>query len=261
MLLKAYIDDSWDGSREVVTVAGAYLAYPKQWNPLRDAWRKALKRGGINFFHSTEYYSLRGEFLQFRDPVKYPKPAGSDAAKAIRAELFKIIQKSKIAGFAVALPIGVYEDVLRDEPYAAEILPPKDQAFKIAVQELFALLARTLIEKKWAKRIAFVYDRSDEFPAIYSVFQGFTRLNPTFANYMTTIVPLDDKRYPQLQAADVMAHMGRERYTEWLNDTSQSKPELQSRLADLGVARLVHVTHDRLVALVRHEAKRRGLQG
>ncbi len=260
-MLRAYIDDSWDGDRQIAVTAGCYIGRYSDWTKLRDRWKKRLRRGGIEFFHSTEFYSLRGEFEKFRDPVKYPKPSGRDAADDIRRDLFSIISSTQIAGMAVSIPIDAYCDVRANEPHADKILPPKDHAFKVVIQELFGFCAEEIEKRSPHEKVAFVCDQSDEYPAIADIFLRYKELNPFYAKYLETIVPLDDKKYPQLQAADIMAHLAKERYTEWLLDQrpESSKPDLESRLKELRVQGFAHVSRERLRGMVQHEAARRGL--
>jgi len=261
VLLRTFIDDSWDQTREFAVTAGAYVGYSDQWRKLRDAWKKRLKQAGIRYFRSTEYYSLQGEFLKFRDPVQYPKPKGGEAAKTLRSDLFDIIKRAGVEGFAVSLPIAIYNDVLSTEPYANRILPPKDHAFVVAIQELFSLVVRSVAEDLPGQRISFICDDSSEYSKIASVYYTFKQLNPGYAKYMETIIALDDKKHPQLQAADVMAHLAKERYKEFHQDQKpdSENQDLNDRIKDLSVYRLAYVNRERLVAIVQHEAKRRGL--
>ena len=260
-MLRAYIDDSWDGDRKVAVTAGCYIGRYSDWIKLRDRWKKKLKRSEIAFFHSTEFYSLRGEFEKFRDPVKYPKPKGREAANEIRKDLFQIISSTQIAGMAVSIPIDAYCDVLANEPCADKILPPKDHAFKIVIQELFGFCAQEIEKRSPREKVAFVYDQSDEFPAIAEIFLRYKELNPGYGKYLETIVPLDDKKYPQLQAADIMAHLAKERYTEWLSGQrpESSRPDLESRMKELRVQDFACVSKERLRRIVQLEAARRGL--
>ncbi|HWF13326.1 MAG TPA: hypothetical protein VG272_06295, partial [Candidatus Acidoferrales bacterium] len=39
------------------------------WVKLKNSWNKRLKRDGLTYFRATEYYSLRGEFAKYRDPI------------------------------------------------------------------------------------------------------------------------------------------------------------------------------------------------
>ena len=260
-MLRAFIDDSWDGRREVAVTAGCYIGYYSEWRKLRDAWRKRLKADGLEYFRSTEYYSLQGEFLRFRDPVRFPKPTGAEAASRLRSDLFQIISQTNIGGMAVSMPLAMYEEVRATEPHAEKILPPKDHAFKVIIQELFSFCTEEITNYWRDEKVAFICDDSSEYPMIAEIFLGYKKLNPEYARFMETIAPLDDKKHPQLQAADVMAYLAKERYIEWLNDPrpESSKPDLNSRIVDLRVHSLAHVSRERLVAGVRHEAKRRGM--
>ena len=258
MVLHTYIDDSWDGERERAVVAGCYLGEKRQWSQLAWDWKLRLK-GEIKYFRSTEYYSLRGEFEKFRDPVAYPKPKGSDAARQLRQRLFELIKFSGMAGMAVCVPLDLYEQIRGNERHADKILA-KD-AFIYAIQELFSLCAETVQSEFPTSRVAFVCDDSDTYPAIAQAYREYKELNPRHARVMETIVPLDDKTHPQLQAADVMAHLARERYMEWLTDphSGPKKLDLESRLNDLRVFQIRHASRDRLMGVLEVERKRRGL--
>lgn len=94
MLYRAYIDDSADQKQEFVMVAGALMGTDKQWGEFSRKWKMCLKRHGLRYFRSSEYNSLSEEFGIFRDDVKYPKPTGREAARAIRDELDAIIKNS-----------------------------------------------------------------------------------------------------------------------------------------------------------------------
>jgi hypothetical protein len=78
-------------------------------------WQRRLKHDGLAYFRSTEYYSLRGQFARYRDTVKYPKPAGSQAAKGLRDDLDAIITSSGVMGVAVAIPMKLYNHVRQTE--------------------------------------------------------------------------------------------------------------------------------------------------
>lgn len=96
MLYRTFIDDSSDEKREIVMIAGALMGTHKQWSELRRRWMVCLRHYGIRYFRSTEYNSLRGEFEIFRDRVKYPKPKGSDTARALRDELEAIVKQFRV---------------------------------------------------------------------------------------------------------------------------------------------------------------------
>ena len=257
-MLKAFIDDSWDGSRRVAVTAGCYIGNYSEWRKLREAWHKELKRADIEFFHSADYYGMWGEFKQFRDPVKYPK--GKEVASRIRNRLFQIISTTLISGMAITMSLAVYEEVMATEPYAKEILPSKDHASRVVIQELFALCSQELARDWPGKKVAFIYNQSDEYPTVAEIFLRYKQSNLSDAKFMENIVPLDDRNHPQLQAADAMAHLAQERYIEWLNNPGPEslKSDLNERIKRLRVHTLAEVTRERLVAIIKQEQKWRG---
>jgi len=122
MRLRVYIDDSADQRQEKVVVAGAFVGTTKQWSGLKLQWQRRLKRDGLHYFRSTEYYSLRGEFARYRDTVRYPKSTESQAATALRDDLDSIIKNSAVMGIAVAIPMKLYNHIRETEFGAKESL-------------------------------------------------------------------------------------------------------------------------------------------
>src|ERR1700683_5356556 len=100
MLWRTFIDDSSDQKQELVMLAGALMGTQKDWNALNREWWRRLKQDGLSYSRSAEYNSLRGEFYIFRDPVKYPKPKGSEAARQLRADRCELLRKHQILGLA-----------------------------------------------------------------------------------------------------------------------------------------------------------------
>jgi hypothetical protein len=129
MMLKVYVDDSADQRQEKAVVAGAFVGTFKQWSALKLQWQRRLKQDGLRYFRSTEYYSLRGEFTIYRNAKRYPKPAGSQAAKALRDDLDAIIKKSKVMGMAVVIPMEMYNRVRNVKCGAKELF--SEDAFGI----------------------------------------------------------------------------------------------------------------------------------
>lgn len=105
MTVRVYVDDSADQKQELAFCAGAFLGKFGEWCKVKNKWLKRLKQDGLAYFRATEYYSFRGEFERFRDPDKYPKPSGREAAGKLRHDLEQIILKSQIVGVALVIPL------------------------------------------------------------------------------------------------------------------------------------------------------------
>jgi hypothetical protein len=260
VLLKAYIDDSKDERQERLAVAGAFLGFHKNWSALRKKWKKRLKKDGLEYFRSTEYYSLRGQFERYRDPIKYPKPAGSNAAKQLRNDLDSIICDSHVVGVAACVPIRLYRHIRNEGRFGAELLPV--DPFDYAIQELFLLCATELRQQKSEHRVAFICDESPESARIAEVYTLFKQINPLSSEFMGGLVHQDDKHFPQLQAADLMANIAKERFTEWLVDRSSivQNQSLAERLKKVSVSRLSVPERLRLIEGLEHERFTRGFK-
>lgn len=216
MLLRVYIDDSADQKREKAVVAGAWVGKFGQWSELSKLWRRRLKRDGLAYFRSTEYYSLRGEFERYRDPVRYPKPKGSEAASSLRNDLDAAIKKVQVMGVAAAIPIDLYNKFRETVPCAKDVFG-KD-AFEGALQSLIARCVRISKRNFGGTHLSFVCDQSESAPRILEVFGKLKQRDRDISEMAEGLVHWDDKKFPPLQAADLMAHLAREYFMGWLSD-------------------------------------------
>lgn len=260
VLLRTYVDDSSDEKQEQVVVAGAFVGWYHQWNALQLAWKRRLKREPIDYFRSTEYYSLRGQFERYRDPVKYPKPKGSEAATKLRSDLDQIIHDSQVMGIAATVPMEIYNEFRATEPDAKELLP--DDPYELALQALFDMCARTVLydmqkDRGRPHRLAFICDDSSAAPRITKMFSEFRQKNQAYAEVIESLVHRDDKKRPELQAADLMAHLAKERMTEWLKDPAifTDTEKLKTRLKHLGVYAIGTCNKEWLLDILQNERK------
>ena len=215
MLFRVFVDDSADEQQEKIMVAGAFIGSFAQWCDVNKKWKRRLKADGIKYFRSTEYYSLRDEFSKFRDPIKYPKPKGSEAAKALRDDLDKIIVDSAILGLAVAIPLAMYKSFRETELGASEFYPT--DAFSPALQSLMVNCAEASKQELNSTPLAFFCDEGPSAERITHEYLEFKRYNPEWAHLLPSLVHRDDKLMPQLQAADLMANLAKELVTKWLD--------------------------------------------
>lgn len=258
MLLRTYIDDSFDQFRERVAVAGAFLGSFQQWKALVPKWRRRLKQDGLKYFRSTEYLSLSGQFEKFHDPIKFPKPTGRDRARKIRDDLDAIIHECHIVGFALCVPLRVYTH-LRNETEFGEQLMPADP-FDYAIQELLIMVAQDVKKHRKGDTVAFFCDEGPSSARIAEIYGQLKPLNPDSAQVMGALTHLDDKQYPQLQTADLMASIAKERFAGWMTDRSTQVPDqaLADRLKKLSVYHMGIADRARLLGFIEHEGLTRG---
>lgn len=252
VLLKTYIDDSADERQEQVVVAGAFTGTFKQWSKLKRDWRRRLLRDEIEYFRSTEYYSLTGQFIRYRDPVRYPKPDGSKAASALRDDLEAIVRDSGIIGWAICIPIPVWESFRAKDPAASQILT---EPFEVALQLLFGSLAKQVTKELGAgHRLTFIADEGPSARRIEKVYLGFKETNRGLDN-IQGFTHLDDKVSPPLQAADMMASVSKELFLESIRTGLPPVPKHLKKV----VKAVKAVNEEYLKALLENEKKRRRL--
>lgn len=221
MLYRTFIDDSADQKQEFVMVAGALMGTDKQWGEFSRKWKMSLKRNGLRYFRSSEYNSLGGEFQVFRDDVKYPKPTGREAARVIRDELDAIIKKCKLLGIASVIPLPAYRKIVEEYRLTEKLDPDPFSAAMQNVMQECALLARDqLLRGKKGKEniVAFVCDDSDNAAKYAAAYAGFKFKNVRFNDALGGMTHQDDKRLPPLQAADMVASIGKEMGLEYLKN-------------------------------------------
>lgn len=263
IMLRVYIDDSSDEKQERVVVAGAYIGFYKGWSKLWAEWRQQLKNHNLDYFRATDYYSLRGEFQQFRDPVKYPKPLGSQAAKAALGDLERVIETNELAGIAVCVPMNLYSEVRKTEKHADEIFNP--DAFHTALMALFKSSAEWVRDEFPGDTVGFYCDDSSRSPIYAALYASFKQCNPGLAWFMQGLSHIDDKRSPQMQTADLMAHLARVHFLERFpnfndGDVALAKIEDFPRLRKLKVFSIQVWTRAYMMGVLKHEIERRGLQ-
>jgi hypothetical protein len=211
MLYSVYIDDSADEKQQILMVAGALIGTIKQWGEVRSQWKRRLKRDGLDYFKSSEYSTLHGQFAVFRDPVKYPKPKGSEAARTLRSDLEKILKRHSIIGVATVLPLAVYRDVINRVGVADRLNPdPFSFTMQCSMRECALLVKDWPTKKDKLHQLAFICDDSPNSPMLAQAYAGFKHKNLSIQDMLQGFSHLDDKKWPPLQAADMTASLGRE---------------------------------------------------
>lgn len=214
MLFRAYIDDSSDERQESVMVAGVLIGTHRQWMKLRKNWNLRLKRDGLDYFRSTEYNSLRGQFFKFRDAVKYPKPKGSQTATAIRDDLDLIIKDSGIIGMSNVIPLEMFRETVARPEIKDRFNPDHFSAAMQAAMRDSVLYVRQNFGD--GHLISFICDDSPNADHLLAVYRQFKEKNLWLADTLRGMAHQDDKHTPQLQAADLVASVSRELAMEYL---------------------------------------------
>jgi len=212
VLYRTFLDDSADGKQEKYILAAGLIGRQKQWNDFGGKWKRALKEPpAIRWFHSKEWRSLTGEFHQFRDNAKWPKPTGGQAADAKREKLKQVIADFKLVGIGIGIVIPDYNLVRDCDPRAAEFFCSDPYAFVLQSLVFECAKGIRIVSKEEGigedgHCIGYVSDDSNKSPIYSAVYSDFKAKNPGIANIMRGLAHLDDKKWPGLQAADLLAH-------------------------------------------------------
>jgi len=193
----------------------------------------------IRWFHSKEWRSLTEEFGQFRDNQKWPKPEGGKAANAKRENLKNIITDSKLVGIGIGIVIPDFNLVRDCDPRAAEFFCPDPYAFVLQSLVFECATGIRIVSKEDGLGedghcIGYVSDDSNKSPFYSAVYSDFKAKNPSIANIMRGLTHLDDKKWPGLQAADLLAHSSNQVFKGQLAIPEDERlmldslPELQS---------------------------------
>jgi hypothetical protein len=222
MVLKTYLDDSSDQKREKVVLYGGVVGNGNEWKQFSNKWKVCLRENGIKYFRESEYRWLSGQFRPFRDPIKYPKPKGKQAASVIRDELKAIIDATNVKTFAVGVFIPDYNHVLRMKQFKGTLNPlPGDIAFQSIMYEITARVRRLPSPHK----VAFVCDLCNQSDRLSQIYRAFRKKNPKTAKVTWGLTHLDDKKIPALQAADLAAHLAHDMLLDKLRTGTNPLPE------------------------------------
>jgi hypothetical protein len=218
MLYVCYLDDSKDQHEKRAVVSGGFIGNKNDWQELRLRWKRCLRKHGLDYFKTSEWRGLRDQFQNFRDRIKYPEPKGRGAADKIREELERIIDEVDIIGVANAIPVQTYMEVAA-LPETRGMFNCKP--YRFAFEGLLYETVKIVREFPGVdNRVAFVHDSGDDFKVLYDYYELFKKWNVDVSPYMETFIPLDDKKQPPLQVADLMANIAKNYTEQWLEKPS-----------------------------------------
>jgi hypothetical protein len=257
---KAFLDDSGDARKQKFLVVGSVLGDKAAWNDFNKAWRRTLHEPPrIEHFHYKEFISLRGEFNQFRDGVRWPKPAGSVAANCKKDALERVILKSNLQSYGVVLDLAGYKRV-REMGANAKLFLGTD-AWGYALQEVAHEIAKLIIEADPNAKVTYISDDSSSAPTYAKAYVGFKKKNPNTAKHMLGLSHLPDEQWYGLQAADLIASAVKKCYEEMEKDASPKAFQslVKERPLFKNFVKIGYIDEGRLRGIIAHQSiTRRG---
>jgi len=206
MLYLCHVDDSSDGKQEEYTIACSLTCSLEGWTDANIRWESELRRNPrIGYFHTKECSSLTGEFQQFRDNAKWPKPSGSEAANTKKERLMEIMRESEVQVFAIAVDLPGYNRVKAAYPESMGTFG--NGPFEAAFQSLLYESGKQMERETEDGVIGFVCDEHNNAVEHANLYVQFKKKNPITAKRLVGIGMFDDKHLPSLQMADLAANM------------------------------------------------------
>jgi uncharacterized protein DUF3800 len=181
--MKAFIDESGKGDPVVFSMAG-FIARAEQWQAFDDDWAKILALSpAIDHFHMVDAVAA-GEFWRIK-------------------LLGAVIRKHRFPAFSVVISMRDYNDL-----YRGRIGPRLDSPYVLGYFSIIELALEWEIANGIDEPIDFIFDvQKTEGDYLQSIFTPLLESQPSdirrrFGNHP---IHADDKQFPALQAADMMA--------------------------------------------------------
>jgi hypothetical protein len=176
---------------------------------MRLEWDAVLKKDGIEYWKTSESKGLEGPFAKYRG---FPREQVNPLISDIRDRLMDVVNKhSRIRGIAVSIPVEVYTEVMA-HPSAKLVFGEKD-LYDRAFEGVITMAAHAVTDGY----VGYVHDDGQDFDHLRSVYNSYTKKLPTISRRMGGFLPLDDKKHPPLQAADMIANSVMGNHRDMLN--------------------------------------------
>jgi hypothetical protein len=227
MVYQCFLDDSKDQNQSQMVISAGFFATKEDWGRLRSAWTTALRKEGIDYFKTSEYKMLEGQFKQFKTAA-YPPPKGRQKATEIRSVLLQILKGVPgIQGVGVGIPIHDYDKVC-SRPEADDFFPA--DPYRRALEGVLFETVKAARQKSGNHMVTFIHDDGENCDVLRNYYNQFKLANPKTAKFMAGFQSLDDKKHPPLQLADMVANRSLEHGLEWLSNGRN--PSLLKEMAD-----------------------------
>jgi hypothetical protein len=236
MVYHCFLDDSKDQNQSKLMVSAGFCGNQADWTSLRVAWSGTLKKHGLEYFKSSEYNHLDGQFERFRKDPNYPKPKGREAAREIRSELQAILSNHpRIFSTGICIPLDDYAKVCA-RPEAADVFKSNSPYHRSLEAVLFETV-KMVRSIPGRNMVAFVHDDGPDFAELHALYKGFKIKNPKTAKFLGGFQSLDDKEHPPLQLADMVANFTLEAGLNWLTNGRKAElaKEMDENIGKLGI--------------------------
>lgn len=194
-MVSVYLDDSGkesDPRGQYVVMAG-YLATDSHWSFFQGAWVHLLLKHKIDHIHMRHLIPLQGVYNDL----------GWNTAKRdeVLADFIGAIKNADLIGFGVAIDAVAYRSILPEAFRKKE-----GDAQQFCFLRIARMLANRMKRAGLDDFLALTFDTDREFAAArFRLFLEIWNRDPEARVYLASIAFADVLKYPQLQAADMLA--------------------------------------------------------
>ena len=194
----------------------------------------------MRYFSTSECNWLTGEFARFKDPNKYPKPLGRQAADKIRSDLLDIMKKNPAFGFALGVGFKDYRAVRRKSTRNKKVLLP--DPYEHIYTMMMIIIAGDLEDEykegvfPARETVAYLCDEHDKSVNVKAVFEELKEKNPACAQWMGSLSYMDNEESPALQAGDLLAGLCKDELIAMVRKGSVRRVASETFRARLGSA-------------------------
>jgi hypothetical protein len=205
MIYHSFLDDSHDRGAKRVMVSAGFCGTRDRWAAFRTDWRQKLKEHRLCYFKSSECHSVSGQFTKLRKSGKsYPTTEERSRARKIRSEFLGVIRAHPfIRAIGVAVQLEEYRRYAA-LPEVKGMIP--DNPYKAALSSVMFETVGFVRRASKNNMVTFVHDEGDDFPELWKCYSAFKELNKKTARFIDGFQSLDDKKTPELQAADLISN-------------------------------------------------------
>jgi Protein of unknown function (DUF3800) len=197
VIISIFIDESGTHQGSPIMTLGGRVARLGQWVDFDRAWRRLLKREGLDYFHGTEFRGKKGQFKGWKDA----------RCASFLSEAQKLVGKYTLFGFAVTMKHDDYKDVYRagNKPNKLKVDSKYGLCFRLCLLHVPRVIRRSLKSK--TLQVNFVLESGDPGSGdAKPVLDEAKKFAPTELSEVLGILSYGDKKtIPGLQAADLIA--------------------------------------------------------
>jgi hypothetical protein len=225
--LKVYGDESYDDS---LYTCGSFLSWPAIFYYLGLEWDDRLKKDGIAYFRSYDCEHLQGEF-RLENPPGFGLNQARARADSIRHDLVQIIQRKTIAGISVSIVRKDFEALVSKNRKARKCFGTDLMIFtyRMLVKHTVGLMEQDFPETKYrGLKAGFVFDEHSNWRKAEEAYDQLKQQDALCAKRMLVASHADDREYPGLQMADLMAYEARIESQKWLDSSDEERHSMKN---------------------------------